>query len=100
MARRPFGRGNYTEEEIEALVEGYAELMHRKSRPSILVRMADIDRALRVLNRRERDTVFLTGVIGLTNELAGQILGVSESAVRKRTRKGLETIFHFLNGGE
>lgn len=95
MSRPRFGR--YSEEEIEALIEGYAELVYKKSRPAILVRLADIDRAMSALNRRERETVFLTGVVGMTNEAAGSLLGISESAVRKRYRRGLETMYVFLN---
>lgn len=90
--------GSYTEEEIEALIEGYAELMYKKHRPSILVRLADIDRALRRLNQRERAAVVLTGIIGLTNEAAGQLLSISEAAVRKRYRRALEAMYVFLNG--
>lgn len=94
-ARRPWGR--YTEDEIEALVEGYAELIYRKDRPSILVRLADLDQAMRLLNRRELESLWLTRIVGLTNEAAGQILGVSEAAIRKRVRLALETIYDFLN---
>ena len=100
MLKRGWGR--YTEEEIEALLEGYPELIYQKHRPSILVRLADIERALARLgrNQRERDerkALVLTRVVGLTNEDAAALLEVSRTAVNKRARSGLERIYDLLN---
>ena len=98
MSRPRFGR--YTEKEIEALLEGYAELLYKKHRLAVLVRLADIDRALRILNRREREALVLTEIVGHTNEAAGRLLGISEAAVRKRARRAVEAIYDFVNGDE
>lgn len=99
MTPRP-AWGSYSEEEIEALVEGYEELVYKKDKPAIFVRILDLERALRSLNSRERGAVVLVGIVGLTNEAAGRLLEVSETAVRKRYRAGLESIYDFLNGAE
>lgn len=100
MSKRGWGR--YSEEEIEALLEGYPELVYQKHRPAILVRLADLERALARLgrNQRERDerkALVLTRVIGLTNEDAAALLQVSRTAVNKRARAGLERLYSLLN---
>src|SRR5690242_8477910 len=96
------GWGRYSEEEIEALLEGYPELLYQKHRPSILVRLADLELALARMgrNQRERDerkALVLTRVIGLTNEDAAVLLEVSRTAVNKRARSGLARLYDLLN---
>jgi len=98
MSRSRSRLGRYTPEEVEALVEGYAELIYLKHKPAILVRLADLERAIRVLPQKSREAVLLYGLLGHSNEAAGRILGISERAVRKRYASGLEDILHTLNG--
>ncbi len=98
MKRRRYFRSPYTPEEIEALVEGYEELTFLRQRPAISVRLMDLERAIEALNQKTREAVLLYGIVGLSNEAAGRVLGISEAAVRKRFRHGLEDILYFLNG--
>lgn len=92
--------GSYSLEEVEALIEGYAELVHLKHKPAILVRLADLERAVKALAQKPREAVLLYGILGFSNEAAGRFLGISEAAVRKRYRHGLDYILTNLNGDD
>lgn len=99
MRRRPF-RFNYNEDEVRVLIEDYEELdALRATRSFILVRLMDIDRALKVLPPKEREALLLCGQIGLTMRTAGAILGVSAQTMSNRYNHGLGNMARFLNGG-
>lgn len=91
-------RGRYSEEEIEALVEGYEELRYLKSRAYIHVRLMDLEQATQKLPAKEYQAVLLCGLIGLSTRWAGSVLGVSKDTVHRRYKKGLERLQKILNG--
>lgn len=92
-------RSNYRLEEVEALVEGYAEIRPTPKLPW-LVRYCDLDRALRNMPPKEYQAVLLIGLLGLDTRWAGRELGTSHVTMWKRYRRGLEWICNHLNGGE
>lgn len=91
---------NYSVEEVEALIEGYPELVYLKYKPGILVRLADLERAISALPQKNLEAVLLYGILGFSNEASGRLLSISEAAVRKRYRHGLDYILMHLNGDE
>lgn len=95
----PKWRSNYTLEEVEALIEGYEELQGVKHKAYVLVRLMDIDRALPLLTLKQRQAVFLVGMLGMDTRSAGDVLGISHEAVLKRYRHGLVRLTEILNRG-
>lgn len=97
-------RSRYTESEVRTLVEGFATLRAARDTDRqglrALIAVADLTRAMRYLPLAWAEVVVLHGCIGLTNVVVGELLGVSESAVRKRYRYGLEQLLLYLNGGD
>jgi hypothetical protein len=43
--------GRYTPDEVEALVEGYAEFQNYRYKPFLMVRLLDLERGLRYTSR-------------------------------------------------
>lgn len=101
VARRGF---SYSEEEVRALIEGYAELLEKvdTTRRGLryLVTLADLSRALRHLPRKYWEVVLLVGLFGLSHAEASGHLRVSHHAVTKRYRRALEETTYWINGGE
>ena len=94
-------RANYTTDEIEALVEGYAEVRPTAGHKlSWLVRYCDLDRALGNMPPKEYQAVLLIGLLGLDTRWAGRELGTSHVTMWKRYRSGLEWLCNHLNGGQ
>lgn len=91
-------RGRYTEEEIEALIEGYEELRYLKYKPYVLVRLLDLDTAIHKLPPKEYQAVLLCGLIGLSTRWAGEVMGVSKDTIHRRYKHGLRRLHQILNG--
>jgi len=99
MRKSPFPP-NYTLAEVEALVEGYAEMAPVRRKLAWLVRFCDLDIALHRMPPKEYQALLLIGLIGLNTRLAGEMLGVSHQTAWKRYRGGLEWLTSSLNGSE
>lgn len=97
---KPRHQSNYTLDEVEALVEGYAELRYKRSALWLLVRLADLDMSLKLLPPKEYQAVLLIGLLGLDTRWAGSELGVSHDTMWRRYRRGLEWLCNHLNGGK
>lgn len=101
MSRRT---ARYTEEEVRALIEGYAELKEKvdTTRPALryLVMLVDLKQALEYLPRKYWEVVLLHGLFGLTLVQTAELLQVSHQAVSKRYRRALEDVTYIINGGD
>jgi DNA-directed RNA polymerase specialized sigma24 family protein len=91
--------GKYTEEEVEALVEGYTELIAYRHKPYLMVRLLDVQRAIRWCSQKSRDALFVVGVLGIPLRDAGVALEVSKDTAQRRYRRGLQELTRKLNGG-
>ena len=89
---------NYNVDEIEALIELYSELDKTTLKLNWLVRLWDLDIAIRNLSPKEHHAVLLVGLIGLDVRSAGRALGCSHDTAWRRYKRGLESITNFLNG--
>lgn len=100
MPRSP---ANYTEAEIRALIEHY-EIMreavdtHPRKLGWLALR-ADLDAVLARLPLKYWEVVLLHGLIGFDQNATAQLLQISQSAVSKRFRKGVEELHYYINGG-
>lgn len=91
---------NYTLDEITALIEGYDLLKVAAERsPTWLVRLIDVGIAIRRLPPKERQAVFLIGLIGFDSRSVGTALGVDFTTAWRRYQRGLEYIVSYLNTG-
>lgn len=95
--------GLYSPAEVRHWIEDYEEVKERKGvRPGaplhILCCLADIERALKTLNRKEYEAVLLCGLNGISMRTAGNLLGVSAMTMSRRYRSGLENVTTYLNG--
>jgi DNA-directed RNA polymerase specialized sigma24 family protein len=96
-------RPNYRAEAVAGLVEEYAA---RRARVDVthrglfyLVQLVDLDRALARLPLKYWEVVLLHGLIGFDQYATAQLLQISQSAVSKRYRKGVEELHFYINGG-
>jgi Sigma-70, region 4. len=91
---------NYSVDEVEVLVEQYDAVKALRDRPRLnwLVRYCDLNLALRHMPPKEYQAVLLVGLIGLSVQHAGQLLGVSGSTMWRRYRRGLVWLTNHLNG--
>ena len=64
-----------------------------------LVELADINRALAQLPLKYWEVVLVHGLLGVPQQEAAQLLHVSQQAVSKRYRQGLEELTYLVNGG-
>lgn len=98
------GRANYRAEEVRKLIEEYpavresADTTRRGLR--FLVALADLDKALKRLPLKYWEVVLLHGLIGIPQAETAAILQISQPAVSKRYRQGVEEVEYLLNGGE
>jgi DNA-directed RNA polymerase specialized sigma24 family protein len=85
------------------MVEEYAALREKAdTNPSgmrALLQLADLDYELARLPLLYWEVVLLHGLLGFSQEKTAEMLQVSQQAVSKRYRTGLEEITHFINGG-
>lgn len=97
-------RTNYGEGEVRALIEEYTALKEKAdtSRTGLrfLVMLADLERALEQLPMKYWEVVLLHGLLGVPQMEVAQLLHVSQQAVAKRYRLGLEDAHYLINGGE
>lgn len=98
--RRP---ARYKSAEVQALVEGYAELRELKSTANarglrILLTLADLDRAILNLPPKEYQAVLLHGQLGHTLRNAELLLGVGRMKLLRRYESGISFIVRYLNG--
>ena len=89
----------YSEEEVEAIVEGYSELTELRFKSFIQVRLLDLERVLRRLSVPYRQAILLCGMVGLTTRSAGKLVGVSAVTMNKRYKRALQEILRQLNTG-
>lgn len=92
--------GRYDENEVQALIDNYLELRYLKHRPSLHVRLMDLEVAMRRLPRKLFEVVLVYGLLRFDSRVAGEALHVSHTAVRKRYRQGFDQIMLTLNGEE
>lgn len=97
IQRTPSLRPNYTEDEVEALIEGYSELSATRHKLYLLVRLCDLDLAIRAMPPKEYQATLLVGLIGIDIRAAGVALGVSHQTAWRRYRRGITWITDFLN---
>lgn len=64
-----------------------------------LLQLADLDHALAQLPLKYWEVVLLHGLLGLSQEQTADALHVSQQAVSKRYRHGLEETVFNINGG-
>lgn len=95
MSRRA---SRYSNDELTALAEGYEELRCSDNKAWILVRLVDLDRAYKYLNKDHRRAVLLVGMLGYSTRAAADILGISHTTVAHRYNAGLERMESYLNG--
>jgi RNA polymerase sigma factor (sigma-70 family) len=101
MTRRQ--RPNYKPEEVRAMVEEYAALTAKAdTNPGgmrTLIQLADLNNALARIPLKYWEVVLLHGLLGLSQEQTAETLRVSQQAVSKRYRRGLEDATYYINGG-
>jgi len=96
--------GRYSDREVRRLIESYAEAKEQRgTQPGLpldrLVRLADLDRALQMLPLRHWEVVLLHGLLGISQDETARLLQVSQQAVAKRYRYGVEAVHFHINGG-
>lgn len=96
--RTPRSWGIYSENELIELVDNYMVLRHMKHRSSIHVRLMDLEVAMRRLPRRQFEAVLVHGILRFRQEIAAESLHLSQQAVSKRYRQGIEQMLYTLNG--
>ena len=97
-------RSSYSEEAIQALIESYAETSELKDTTPrgllALVKIADLDRALRQLKADYRRVILLHGIYGLPTRATAEILQKSHAWVGKQYGYAIEELHYLMNGGE
>ena len=91
-------RGNYSTEEVEAVAEGYEELVEFEGKAWIHVRLIDLRRAMDTLTPERQQAVLLCGLIGYSTRQAAPFLQVSHTTVANRYKAGLDAMNTYLNG--
>lgn len=96
-------RTSYSEGEVRALIEEYAAFKEKadtsRSGLRFLVMLADLDYALQRIPLKYWEVVLLHGLIGIPQTEVARLLRVSQQAVSKRYRLGLEDAHYLINGG-
>ena len=90
--------GHYDEHEVQALVDNYLELRYLKHRPSVHVRLMDLEVAMRRLPWALFEVVLVYGILRFTVRDTATALGISRYAVTSRYRDGFDQILYYLNG--
>ena len=93
---RSFGR--YNENEVQYLIDNYQWLQYLKHRPSIHVRLMDLEVAIDYLPRKLYEAVIVIGLLRFTDRAAGEALHISHSAAQKRYRQGVDLMLDRMNG--
>ena len=96
-------RPNYDVSEVRDLIERYPQLEAALDThpPGVryLVRLTDLRQALRLLPIKYRAVVLGHGVVGIPQVELAEQLRISQQAVSKRYRRGLEEVTYIINGG-
>lgn len=98
-------RANYSPEQVERFVLEYEALAERADtdtrggRLDLVLQLTDFRRALEQLSQKYYEAVLLHGLIGLPQRAAAELLQISQPAVSKRYRKGIEELHWLINGG-
>lgn len=98
-------RADYGVEEVRAFVQGYMQLREAVTatprRSWLLVRYVDLANAIRKapLSPDQREAIGLCGLLGLTRDEAGRLIGVNEKTMDRRWLNATYTLTHWLNGG-
>lgn len=64
----------------------------------VLLQLADLNYALAQLPYKYWEVVLLHGLLGLSQEQTADLLRVSQQAVSKRYRHGIEEVIYWING--
>lgn len=89
---------NYSEQEVEALLEWFTALHHQTDAKQILVRYADLTAAVAAMDPGYREVMLTYGVLGLTQRDTGKALGISQSTVGRKYRRAVEQLLRLING--
>lgn len=85
------------------MIEEYAAFKEKadtsRSGLRFLVMLADLDKAMESLPVKWWSAVLLHGLIGIPQQEVARLLHVSQQAVAKRYRLGLEEVHYMINGG-
>jgi len=92
--------GHYSDNEVQALIDNYLALRYMKHRPTIHVRLMDLEVAMRHLPRKLFEPVLVYGLLQFTALAAGEALHISHTEVRKRYRHGFDEMVFLMNGEE
>ena len=87
----------YSLVETVELVEGYEELQNSKHKLWILVRLLDLEAAMKQLPIQYKVYVYLIGLAGYTRRDAGDMLGVSHQTAARKYITGLLLLHRRLN---
>jgi len=94
----------YTPREVRGLIEEFAALRESSdtTRRGLrhLVQMADLNKALARIPLKLWGPVLIHGLLGVAQVDAAQLLKISQAALSKRYRQGLEETTYRINGGE
>lgn len=96
--------GRYTRTEVEALVEGYEELVEqkdvdRKRRRDIVHGLLDLDRSLPWLSMPEQRVLYLMGKLGFSYRQAAEILNVEPTKMWRRYQFALTHLTEIMSKG-
>ena len=93
-------RPNYSQAEVRALVDGYAELREVRDTSRgglrLLLALVDLDRAYRHLEGKLAKTILLHGLLDLQG--AETLLGVDRVTLWRWHKQGIAEMTDFLNG--
>lgn len=94
---------SYTETEVRALIENYEVLREtgdtHPRKLNWLVLRTDLDAVLARLPEKYWEVVLLHGLIGFSQAETSTLLEVSQQAVSKRYRHGIDEVVFYINGG-
>lgn len=98
-------RNEYSINEVTRMVATYDQLRESVStRPGRglynLARLADLDKALDMLSLDRYRVVLVHGLLGVTQQETAEALRISQQAVGKRFRYGIEDLHFHMNGGQ
>jgi DNA-directed RNA polymerase specialized sigma24 family protein len=86
----------YTEAEIDCLVENYMEYISLKHKSFILLRLLDLQVAMRQLPMVLREAVVYVGVLNYSIEEAAEYFEVSKSTILRRYANGMGYLYRRL----
>jgi DNA-directed RNA polymerase specialized sigma24 family protein len=98
MTTGTFQPGDYTAEEVQALVTCWDSVRLYKHRLAVLIRVADLERCVRKLPHKERQAIVLHGMMGYTCQDIADGVDVTGEAVRLRYHRGLVRLQLLMNG--